>query len=59
MKCPKCGGYTKVYDKRWWPTLSICGQNLRSRKCDKCGFKFQTAETYTRPIGGEKNERLL
>lgn len=56
MKCPKCGGYTKVYDKRWW---EIIGQNIRSRKCTVCGFRFRTSEIYERPIGRRKNERLL
>lgn len=54
MKCPKCSGYTKVYDKRWYPIPFMnAGYNMRRRKCEKCGFKFVTNELYTRLIDGK------
>lgn len=51
MKCPKCRGETRVYDKRWFPILKTkCGYDMRRRECKKCGYRFITEENYIREV---------
>ena len=42
MKCPKCGGQTKVTESRLWGNTT-----LRRRKCLGCGRIFITEELIT------------
>lgn len=51
MKCPKCRGETRVYDKRWFPIMNTkCGYDMRRRECKRCGYRFLTEETFLRKI---------
>lgn len=40
MKCPKCGGKTRVADVRH----PVSAETLRSRVCAVCGHLFHTVE---------------
>ena len=43
MKCPKCRGETRVYDKRWFPIMNTkSGYDMRRRECKRCGYRFLT-----------------
>lgn len=42
MKCPECGGDTKVTDTRYGDT--------RTRRCFVCGCRFQTFETLIKTL---------
>lgn len=60
MKCPKCGGRTIVYDKRWWNITDICGVDVRRRKCVDCGCRYVTEERFIKYSEGRtRGERLL
>ena len=54
MRCPKCGGDTKVLETRWMPVMfQKAGYNRRRRECKECGLRIKTEEIYIRPL----NER--
>lgn len=45
MRCPECGGETKVVESRMW-----AGIRWRRRQCDVCNLRFYTTEEVHRII---------
>ena len=58
MKCPKCGGNSIIYDKRWMPIMyQITGYNMRRRQCKNCKLRFTTEEIYIKPVADMHNRK--
>jgi len=45
MRCPRCGGESRVYETREAGAL-----RFRLRACQGCGYRFRTCEEYLRPV---------
>jgi transcriptional repressor NrdR len=48
VKCPQCGSPSRVVDSRSSKHSGI----RRRRKCDKCGYRFTTAEAPVKDSAG-------
>ena len=47
IRCPACGGQTRVTNSIAMPTMSI---HARYRQCDECGVKVYTEESIMRVV---------
>ena len=57
IRCPVCGGQTRVTNSIAIPTMSIHG---RYRQCDDCGVKVYTEESIMRVVKQRpKNEKNI
>lgn len=54
LKCPKCGASTYVYDARYDETRQVF---VRRRRCEKCDYRFRTAEKMEAVVDKHKKKR--